>query len=81
MKEYNIATRQIKVSVGESVRIIRELQELSQSDLSKASGIQQSSISAIENDQINVGVKKAKKLARALHCHPAVILYPSWKGE
>ena len=54
---------------------------MSQGDLSKASGIQQSSISAIENDQINVGVKSAKKLARALHCHPAVILYPGRNSE
>jgi hypothetical protein len=30
MKDYKIAKRQIEVSVGESVRIIRELQELSQ---------------------------------------------------
>jgi len=34
MKNYRKAKKTADVSVGESVRIIRELQELSQSDLS-----------------------------------------------
>ena len=44
MKDYKIAKNQIDVSVGESVRIIRELQEKSQNDLANATGIPQSSI-------------------------------------
>ena len=43
------------VSVGESVRILRELQRLSQNDLSKITGIPQSTISAIEDDRVNLG--------------------------
>ena len=41
------AQKTIDVSVGESVRIIRELQELSQNQLAELSGIPQSTISAI----------------------------------
>ena len=52
MKEFTAAKRHIDVSVGESVRILRELQELSQNEL-----------------------------ARALKCHPAVLLFPSWDVE
>jgi len=78
MKDYKIAKRQIDVSVGESVRIIRELQEMSQNNLSKATGIPQSTISAIENDRVNLGVERAKQLARALKCHPAVLVFPGW---
>ena len=78
MSEYRRATRQIEVSPGESVKIIRELQELSQNDLSRISGIPQSTISAIERDRINLGVERAKQLARALKCHPAVLVFPSW---
>ena len=78
MKDYKIAKRQIDVSVGESVRIIRELQEMSQNDLSKATGIPQSTISAIENDRVNLGVERAKQLAKALKCHPAVLVFPGW---
>ena len=51
MKDYRKARKRVNVSVGESVRIIRELQELSQNDLSELTGIPQSTISAMENDQ------------------------------
>ena len=79
MSEFRPAKKQIDVSVGESVRIIRELQGMSQNNLSAASGIPQSTISAIENDRINLGVERAKTLARVLECHPAVLVFPSWE--
>ena len=46
--------------------------------LSALTGISQSTISAIENDRVNLGVERAKLLARALKCHPAVLVFPSW---
>lgn len=64
---------------GESVRIIRELQGLSQSQLAKATRIPQTTISAIENDRVRLGVERAKVLARALKCHPAVLVFPGWE--
>ena len=64
--------------MGESVRIIRELQELSQNQLSDLTGIPQATISAIENGRVNLGAERAKVLARALNCHPAVLLFPGW---
>ena len=78
MKDYKIAKKQIDVSVGESVRIIRELQEMSQNELAKETGIPQSTISAIENDRVNLGVERAKQLAIALKCHPAILVFPGW---
>ena len=78
MKDYRKAKKTIDVSVGESVRILRELQELSQSDLAKLTGIPQSTISAIENGRVSLGVERAKVLARALKCHPAVLVFPGW---
>ena len=78
MKDFNRAKKRIDVSVGESVRIIRELQEMSQNELALACGIPQSTISAIENNRINLGVQRAKQLARALKCHPAVLVFPGW---
>ena len=81
MKNYVRARTRIAVSVGESVRIIRELQELSQNDLARLSGIPQSTISAIENDRVHLGIERAKVLARALHCHPAVLVFPGWTVE
>ena len=81
MSEYVKAKRRVEVSVGESVRILRELQELSQNQLAELAGIPQSTISAIENDRVQLGVERAKVLARALHCHPAVLVFPGWNIE
>jgi len=81
MSEYRKARKRIDVSVGESVRIIRQLQELSQNDLAALSGIPQSTISAIERDRVNLGVERAKVLARALKVHPAVLVFPGWDVE
>jgi transcriptional regulator with XRE-family HTH domain len=79
MKSYRPAKKRISVSVGQSVRIIRELQGLSQSELSKLTRIPQSTISAIENDRVRLGVERAKVLARALKCHPGVLVFPGWE--
>lgn len=81
MKDYQRAKRAVEVSVGESVRILRELQELSQNELADLTGIPQSTISAIENNRIQLGVERAKVLARALSCHPAVLVFPGWDIE
>jgi len=78
MKDFQKAKKRMDVSVGESVRTIRELQELSQNQLSELTGIPQSTLSAIENDRVKLGVERAKVLARALKCHPAVLLFPGW---
>ena len=50
MAEYQKARRRIEVSMGESVRMIRELQELSQKQLAELTGVPQSTISVIERD-------------------------------
>ena len=81
MKNYTKAKKRIEVSVGESVKIVRELQELSQNELASLTGIPQSTISAIENDRVQLGVERAKVLARALNCHPAVLVFPGWDIE
>ena len=78
MKDFKPATRHIEVSTGESVRILRELQELSQNDLANICGIPQSTISAIENNRVRLGIERAKVLARALSCHPAVLVFSGW---
>ena len=79
MRNYRPAKKRVEVSVGESVRILRELQELSQTQLSELTGIPQATISAIENGRVNLGVERAKVLARALRCHPAVLVFPGWE--
>src|SRR4029453_4158410 len=81
MNDFRPAKRRVEVSVGESVRIMRELQELSQNQLAELTGIPQTTISAIENDRVRLGVERAKVLARALKCHPAVLVFPGWDAK
>ena len=79
MKGYRRAKKRVSVSVGESVRIVRELQGLSQNELAHRTDISQATISAIENDRVRLGVERAKTLARALKCHPGVLVFPGWE--
>jgi len=81
MSNYRRARRRIEITVGESVRIIRELQELSQNQLAQLTGISQSTISAIECGRVNIGIERAKVLARALRVHPSVLVFPGWDLE
>ena len=81
MKHFRSAKKRVTVSAGESVRIIRELQGLSQNQLAQRTGIAQATLSAIENDRVRLGVERAKVLARALKCHPAVLVFPGWEDH
>lgn len=77
--DFKTAKTRIALPPGKSLRVIRELQELSQNDLAKLSGLPQSTISGMESGKINIGVERAKVLARALKVHPAVIVFPGWE--
>lgn len=81
MSEFVPAKKRVDVTGGESLRILRELQDLSQSELADLTGIPQATISAIENDRVNLGVERAKVFARALKCHPAVLVFPGWDTD
>ena len=81
MGDFKKAKKTVEVSIGNSVRLLRELQALSQNELALISGIPQSTLSAIEHDKVKLGVERAKVLARALKCHPAVIVFPGWDIE
>ena len=79
MRNFIPAKQRVDVPPGESVRIIRELQGRTQSQLAELCGIPQTTISGIEIGRVNLGVERAKKLATALHCHPAVLVFPGWQ--
>ena len=34
---------------------------------------------SIENDRVRLGVERAKVLARALKCHPGILVFPGWE--
>jgi transcriptional regulator with XRE-family HTH domain len=79
--EFIPAKTRVTMTPGQSLRVIRELQELSQNELAKISGLPQSTISGMESGRINIGVERAKVLALALRVHPAVIVFPGWETK
>lgn len=79
MKNYCKAKKKVEVPVGEPVKIIRKLQGPAQNELTELTKIPQSTISTIENNRAKLGVERAKVLANALHCHPAVLVFPGWQ--
>ncbi len=81
MSDFRKARTRVALTTGESVRIVRELQELSQGQLEDLSGVQSSMIAAIEENRVNLDVEHAKTLARALKCHPSVLAFPGWDVE
>jgi transcriptional regulator with XRE-family HTH domain len=76
--EYVKAKTRIALSPAQSLKMIREFQELSQNQLSELTGLPQSTISGMEAGRINIGVERAKVLARALKVHPATLVFPGW---
>jgi DNA-binding XRE family transcriptional regulator len=56
--------------------------ELTQNELAQKAGLTQATISSLESNRISLGVERAKSLAKVLHVHPAVLLFPDWEhGE
>ncbi|MGB5546853.1 MAG: helix-turn-helix transcriptional regulator [Polyangiales bacterium] len=68
----------VSVTPGEMLRTVRELQELTQSELSALTGIAQSNLSALETGARELGRERALVLAKALKVHPAVLLFPDF---
>jgi transcriptional regulator with XRE-family HTH domain len=79
--KYVPARVRVALTPGDSVRVARELQEMTQAELAAASSIPQPTLSSIENGRATLGAERAEKLARALKVHPAVLLWPNWDVE
>ena len=77
-KKFVQAKVHASVSPGEALKMIRELQGLSQNQLAEITGISQSNISAIENGTRQLGRERAMVFAQALRVHPAVLLFPDF---
>jgi transcriptional regulator with XRE-family HTH domain len=60
------------------LRTVRELQELTQTQLVAMTGMAQSNLSALETGAREMGRERALVLAKALRVHPAVLLFPDF---
>jgi transcriptional regulator with XRE-family HTH domain len=79
--EHVPARVRVALTRGDSVRIARELQEMTQAELAEASGVPQPAISSIESGRVALGAERAEKLARALRVYPGVLLWPNWSED
>lgn len=66
------------ITPAEALKALRELQEMTQTELAQKTGLTQSNISAMENGASQIGRERALKLAIALKTHPAIILFPDF---
>ncbi len=80
-KEFVKAKMRTKLTPGQALKMLRELQGFSQNDLAELTGINQSNISALENGSRQIGRDRAIVFAEALKVHPAVILFPDYDIE
>lgn len=77
--KFVLAQNRIHMTPGHSLRVIRELQELSQNELAKLSGLPQSTISGMESGRINIGVERAKVLAMHYESIPQSLYFQDGK--
>lgn len=61
--------------------VLRKLQELTQADLARMTGMTQANISSMESGRQQIGRDRALVLAKALKVHPAVIMFPNYRVE
>lgn len=66
-----------KTTAGGIIKAFRKNFKITQEDLTKITGIAETNLSAIENDKIEIGVKRAVLLATALGIDPSQLLFPN----
>lgn len=79
-KEFLATRKYIEVSNGDSIRIVREMQELSRAQLAELTGISTTTLVAIEKDEIEPDGRLVKLLAHYLRVPPTVLI-SGWRDE
>lgn len=67
-----------KLTQGLMLKILRKKHGFSQKELAEQAGLAQSTISGLESGRLNLGIERAKTLARTLKVHPGVLAFPDW---
>lgn len=76
--EFVKAKKYGKLTPGKALKIYRELQGLTQTQLADLSGLKQATLSSLEHDRISMGIDRAKILAIALKIHPSTLAFADW---
>ena len=79
--EFVLAKKYGQLTPGKALKIYRELQNLTQAELAKKSGLKQATVSSLEHDRIVMGIDRAKALALALKVHPSALAFADWNSE
>ena len=66
----------INTTPGGVIKAFRRNFQITQQELAVVTGIAETNLSAIENDKIEIGIKRAVLIAAALGIDPASILFP-----
>jgi transcriptional regulator with XRE-family HTH domain len=80
-EDYKPAGKHAILTTGEVIRMLRDLKEWSQKELAARCGISATNISLLENNKVEIGKKRAERLARAFQVHPAIIMFPEYEAE
>lgn len=76
--EFISAQKYGDLSPGKNLKIYRELNNLSQNELAKMTGLAQTILLSLENGRISLGIDRAKVLAKALKVHPGLLAFADW---
>jgi len=68
------------LTTGKVIRMLRELKGWTQEELAHSCAINAKNISLLENDKVEIGKKRAEKLASAFKVHHAIIMFPEYEG-
>jgi transcriptional regulator with XRE-family HTH domain len=70
-----------KTSVGQMTRAFRKARGFTLKKVEELTGISMTHLSSIENDKIELGIKRAELLAAAFGVRPQDILFPNGQWE
>jgi transcriptional regulator with XRE-family HTH domain len=66
-----------KTTTGEIIKAFRGNFQMTQCELAKITGIAETNLSAIENNRLEIGVKRSVLIATALGLDPSQLLFPN----
>jgi transcriptional regulator with XRE-family HTH domain len=75
------AKRHVVLTTGEVIRMLRELKGWTQRELAERCGISVTNLSLLERERVDIGKKRAERIAKAFGVHPAIIMFPEHEGR
>jgi transcriptional regulator with XRE-family HTH domain len=61
--------------------MLRELKGWTQIELSARCAISVTNLSLLERGRVEIGKKRAERIAKAFGVHPAIIMFPEYEGS